>query len=314
VLKGVVRIENLKEPEHYISEVLNRVKPEYLTKQYDIPSWDGPEDFLTKVAERSGRLLKHAEPNIVAVAKTVLYDWQKGRLPFFAMPPFEEETTEKAGAQHAGAKLKVPPKDSKETADLAELTPKQAFTRIRVALEYNEEDAEDIRAETSATAGEGEILDWDDLYQSVKGQLDDDVDETVSVPDGKEEEADEPEGSTAAGDEEQPAPPKRRKLDNVKPKPIIEPTTARTLSRPAIQPFPRASKGKKQRRLKNVVEFHDEMDGSDEDTRHKAKGDKRRRVKQAKVGEHFYKTANVKNRRDRSQRKDRSSKHQENPT
>ncbi|KAL8617623.1 Nucleolar GTP-binding protein 2 [Nucella lapillus] len=58
VLKGVVRIENVNDPEQYVGAMLERVKEDYLKKAYDITVWDDAEDFLKKVAYRLGKLLK----------------------------------------------------------------------------------------------------------------------------------------------------------------------------------------------------------------------------------------------------------------
>lgn len=53
-----VRIENIKTPEDYIPAVLERVRKEYIQKTFSIMDWSSPEDFLEKLARRSGRLLK----------------------------------------------------------------------------------------------------------------------------------------------------------------------------------------------------------------------------------------------------------------
>lgn len=53
-----VRVENIKSPEDYISEVLARVKPDYIRKTYRIDEWKDSEDFLEKLAARTGKLLK----------------------------------------------------------------------------------------------------------------------------------------------------------------------------------------------------------------------------------------------------------------
>lgn len=88
VLKGVVRVENIKEPEEYIPAVLDRVRPEYLSKTYRIPQdWTDSNDFLTKIAMRSGRLLKGGEPDLPTVAKMILNDFNRGKIPFFVKPP-----------------------------------------------------------------------------------------------------------------------------------------------------------------------------------------------------------------------------------
>jgi nuclear GTP-binding protein len=87
VLKGVVRAERLENPSDYIGAILERVKPEYLTRQYLVTGWTDHVDFLTKIATRNGKLLKGGEPDINQVAVHVINDWQRGKLPYFVAPP-----------------------------------------------------------------------------------------------------------------------------------------------------------------------------------------------------------------------------------
>ncbi|XP_038657113.1 nucleolar GTP-binding protein 2 [Scyliorhinus canicula] len=90
VLKGVVQVEKIKCPEDHIAAVLERAKSEYISKTYKIDSWSHAVDFLEKLAFRMGKLLKGGEPDIQTVAKMVLNDWQRGRIPFFVKPPNAE--------------------------------------------------------------------------------------------------------------------------------------------------------------------------------------------------------------------------------
>ncbi|XP_039974366.1 nucleolar GTP-binding protein 2 [Xiphias gladius] len=90
VLKGVVQVEKIRNPEEHIGAVLERAKPEYIQKTYRIPTWDSAEDFLEKLAFRTGKLLKGGEPDLTTVSKMVLNDWQRGRIPFFVKPPGPE--------------------------------------------------------------------------------------------------------------------------------------------------------------------------------------------------------------------------------
>lgn len=94
VLKGVIRVELVEHPEDYIETVLTRVKKPYLVKTYKIEEWTDSEDFLTKMAKRTGKLLKGAEPDLNAVARMVLNDWQRGKLPFFVAPEGYESTAD----------------------------------------------------------------------------------------------------------------------------------------------------------------------------------------------------------------------------
>jgi len=76
-----------------------RVRPLYLSRTYGIPlpdkhdptqGWD-PEEFLDKLARKKGRLLRQGEPDLDSVAKIVLSDWVRGRIPFFVAPPERPE-------------------------------------------------------------------------------------------------------------------------------------------------------------------------------------------------------------------------------
>ncbi|EFN54955.1 hypothetical protein CHLNCDRAFT_134718 [Chlorella variabilis] len=95
VLKGVVRVENLEDATEHVGPVLERVKPEYLRRAYKAASWSGVEDFLGQVARQTGKLGKGGEPDLNTAARMVLYDWQRGKIPFFTLPP--GHTDEKPG-------------------------------------------------------------------------------------------------------------------------------------------------------------------------------------------------------------------------
>jgi nuclear GTP-binding protein len=115
VLKGVVRVEALPSPAEHIPALMKRVKPLYLSRTYDIPlpnkddpsqGWE-PELFLDKLARRMGRLLKQGEPDMDGVAKIVLSDWVRGRIPFFVPPPERPEELNKLEAKKLKGKEKA---------------------------------------------------------------------------------------------------------------------------------------------------------------------------------------------------------------
>lgn len=51
-------MEKIKCPEDHIAAVLERAKTEYISKAYKIDSWENDEDFLEKLAYKTGKLLK----------------------------------------------------------------------------------------------------------------------------------------------------------------------------------------------------------------------------------------------------------------
>lgn len=129
VLKGVVRVELVNNPEDYIGPVLERVKPEYIKKTFKIDSWTDPINFLEQLARRSGKLLKKGEPDITSVAKMVLNDWQRGKLPFYCFPPgFEQPLSAMENVSNNESTVEVV----------------QDFGKIRVGLSYEGEDVKDL--------------------------------------------------------------------------------------------------------------------------------------------------------------------------
>lgn len=86
VLKNVVRIENIQEPESHIEEVLRRVDESFMKKHYKLTEWDDHVDFLEQIARRTGKLTKGGLPDTNATARMVLTDWLRGRLPYYVKP------------------------------------------------------------------------------------------------------------------------------------------------------------------------------------------------------------------------------------
>ncbi|XP_055621505.1 nucleolar GTP-binding protein 2 [Toxorhynchites rutilus septentrionalis] len=159
VLKGVVRVELVNNPEDYIEDVLKRVRKEYLIKTYGVAEWSSHIDFLEHVARKAGKLLKKGEPDVSTVAKMILNDWQRGRLPFY-VPPEGFEIPKSIGEQSAEeeAVKSVVEDDQKTTYSGVTATPTipdtikkgkelfqiQDFRKIRVNLDFENEDVREI--------------------------------------------------------------------------------------------------------------------------------------------------------------------------
>ncbi|XP_054903330.1 nucleolar GTP-binding protein 2 [Poeciliopsis prolifica] len=159
VLKGVVQVEKIKNPEEHIGAVLERAKPEYIQKTYRIPTWSSADDFLEKLAFRTGKLLKGGEPDLSTVSKMVLNDWQRGRIPFFVKPPGPEgdpedekplpleglPAAEESVQEEQADKLDVASGEQEEQRQKEQVQKilanvRQNFGKINVAPEFTEED------------------------------------------------------------------------------------------------------------------------------------------------------------------------------
>uniref|UniRef100_A0A8V0Z3M1 Nucleolar GTP-binding protein 2 n=1 Tax=Gallus gallus TaxID=9031 RepID=A0A8V0Z3M1_CHICK len=158
VLKGVVQVEKIKSPEDHISAVLERAKPEYIRKTYKIDFWTDTEDFLEKLASRTGKLLKGGEPDVQTVSKMVLNDWQRGRIPFFVKPPNAEggseppvlegamtssqSNSEKEVSESVASSIEPTEEKNNTDNEMKQLMAnvRQNFGRINVAPQFSEED------------------------------------------------------------------------------------------------------------------------------------------------------------------------------
>ncbi|XP_015440088.1 PREDICTED: nucleolar GTP-binding protein 2 [Dufourea novaeangliae] len=151
VLKGVVRVELVQNPEDYVSDVLARVKPEYIRKTYKIMEWSDHVDFLEKLARKSGKLLKKGEPDIATVSRMILNDWQRGKLPFYVPPcGFEEplpkvavnneSSVENSNIEKENSVNTEQTENKEDKASKYQLSVIQDFRKIRVGLPYSGDD------------------------------------------------------------------------------------------------------------------------------------------------------------------------------
>jgi nuclear GTP-binding protein len=87
LLRGVVRVENVENPSQYMATMLARCQKKHLARTYGMSTWESEDDFLETLARKSGRLLKGGEPDFDGVARMVLNDFLRGKIPWHMPPP-----------------------------------------------------------------------------------------------------------------------------------------------------------------------------------------------------------------------------------
>ncbi|KAK0233899.1 NUC091 domain-containing protein [Armillaria fumosa] len=204
VLKGVVRVEALATPSEHIPALMERVKPLYLSRTYGVPlpneedptqCWE-PEVFLDKLARMKGRLLKQGEPDMDSVAKIVLSDWVRGRIPFFVPPPERSEELNKAEAKKRKGKGKaVEAEDSAVPGvkqNLGSIMQKNTFLAEDVRalepeetgedqVEVQDDGSENAEEEQKDEAEEEDDLTWDDVFEGIKESEEDQVEPEAPI-------------------------------------------------------------------------------------------------------------------------------------
>ncbi|NXX71151.1 NOG2 protein, partial [Spizella passerina] len=325
VLKGVVQVEKIKSPEDHICAVLERAKEEYIRKTYKIESWTDTEDFLEKLAARTGKLLKGGEPDLQTVSKMVLNDWQRGRIPFFVMPPMAEpvaapqppvleaaETSSQEITEEKVSELVAPAVEAAEEGnntnnEIRQLMShvRQNFGRINVAPEFSEEDLVPV-----------DVPGFDDTDHESAGEEEE-----------EEEEKEEEENEEHPGEEEVQMAPDvqesskavlkaledkiakyRKFLDKAKakrfsairiPKRLSDQVFAKSEEK-AEEPKETGDRGKTRLKRKMKEEESDDDDQLGKQPRKKLTSKERRRAERQqrskKVGVRYYETHNVKNK------------------
>merc|ERR1712232_1099327 len=166
VLKGVVRAERIQSPSDYIGEVISRVKRQYLIQRYKLPAnttWTDAEDFLGILGAKMGKLRPGGEPDIEICARIVLYDWQRGRIPFFVQPPKEDAALTPADAQEGAVAS-----DRQGRGDGAVVVQQSlaSLTEIPCALEYDDEDCQGEVRKTKKRTSEASGQEGEDAARS----------------------------------------------------------------------------------------------------------------------------------------------------
>ncbi|ABN65399.2 nuclear/nucleolar GTP-binding protein 2 [Scheffersomyces stipitis CBS 6054] len=125
LFRGVVRVEHVSNPEQYIPDMLSKCERKHLERTYEIHGWSKFEDdasllenasteFIELIARKQGRLLKGGEPDESGVAKQILNDFNRGKIPWFVPPPKDTEEERTGTDNKAGYKRKRAEKEERE--------------------------------------------------------------------------------------------------------------------------------------------------------------------------------------------------------
>jgi len=101
LLGNCVDADSIDDPIPPIDALLKRCKPESLMMTYNIPAFPQGDSmmFLALVAKSYGRVLKGGIPDKIGAARSVLKDWNQGKIPYYTVPPKDvEPNVSKGGA------------------------------------------------------------------------------------------------------------------------------------------------------------------------------------------------------------------------
>jgi len=91
VLRNCVKVEQMEDPVSAVVDLVSKVPSESLMEVYRIAAFSSPQEFISHVAHKRGKLKAGGVPNLLAAATSILKDWTNGVIPFYTLPP---ETTD----------------------------------------------------------------------------------------------------------------------------------------------------------------------------------------------------------------------------
>ncbi|RYP73236.1 hypothetical protein DL769_004256 [Monosporascus sp. CRB-8-3] len=177
LLRGVVRVEGVENPEQYIPAVLAKVKPHHMERTYELKGWNDHIHFLELLARKGGRLLKGGEPDVDGVAKMVLNDFMRGKIPWYTPAPAAEG--EEKGLE--GREGRLGEMSKKRKRDDLESVPGASAEAPKVASAVGKNDDDDEEFEGFGSEDDSASNSEDD-EGAEKDQSEDTDDEDDMIP------------------------------------------------------------------------------------------------------------------------------------
>mmetsp|Transcript_40864 Transcript_40864/g.80185 ORF Transcript_40864/g.80185 Transcript_40864/m.80185 type:complete len:577 (-) Transcript_40864:219-1949(-) len=92
VLRNCLKLEDVEDPVAAVHKIVQKAPKEHLMQLYMIADYSCPEEFISHIAHKRGKLGKGGVPNLEAAAYTIIKDWTSGFIPFYTEPPEIKET------------------------------------------------------------------------------------------------------------------------------------------------------------------------------------------------------------------------------
>jgi len=87
LLRNCVSVEAIDDPEAAVDGILRRCAPAKLMAVYSIPAYADTNEFLRHIAAKRGKMRPGGIADKEGAARSVLQDWNSGKIPFFVLPP-----------------------------------------------------------------------------------------------------------------------------------------------------------------------------------------------------------------------------------
>ncbi|KAI8836366.1 P-loop containing nucleoside triphosphate hydrolase protein [Chytridium lagenaria] len=183
LLRNCVKVELVEDPVGAVDFLLSKCKIDQLITLFNIPYCSSSRDFLIHLARKTWQ---GGIPDLESTARTVIVDWNAGKIPFYTVPPKEEPIgTSAAVLATWSEEFKLTDIVKVETDMLDKAAPKGKVQKAMVALASGDSMDVDVTKESTVdylyqldmkgAEAEGDEMDEDD-------EEDDEDDDEVELP------------------------------------------------------------------------------------------------------------------------------------
>lgn len=166
-LKNAQHINTVQDPFPLASDILKRASVMYFCKLYDITEYKSPEEFLAKKAVKMGKLIRGGVPDVRSSARSLIHDWNIGKIKYHTKPPVDNKFD-----VHLGASIVTTDQKALEIDNLDELET-NFMNQLNEHYNFDEEAMEvetkgpvnmrtDKRSQAKDSFGDGDIDEEDD--------------------------------------------------------------------------------------------------------------------------------------------------------
>ncbi|KAF9154087.1 Guanine nucleotide-binding protein-like 3 [Actinomortierella ambigua] len=174
LLRNCVKVELLEDPITPVELIVQRCKKEQLMVMYAVPEFDGVNDFLVHLARQRGKLKKGGIPDTFAAARSVLNDWNSGKIPFYTIPPAAKHTPVAAASMVTDWSKEF---DIDTQEDVQVLANMKSTVDMRDAMALTAQEIEEGEMDMGFEDDEEDVMDDGEGGMSMDEDMDDDDEE-----------------------------------------------------------------------------------------------------------------------------------------
>lgn len=86
-LKNAVRVQSLQDPFTPATMILKRISKQQMMDLYNMQEFSTPEEFFALKAAKMGKFKKGGVPDAAAAARSIIEDWNSGKIRYYTVPP-----------------------------------------------------------------------------------------------------------------------------------------------------------------------------------------------------------------------------------